>query len=124
MPSSWADSRQGLNSSSSSITYAPIVPSENATIRPSPPSCSTLIIPMSVAMERSVLLNQTANCPILLTLEVGRSRQAARKESTAPRDEVASGRRGGAALTRYTSVLVKVRVGSNWQILRRRIHGR
>ena len=64
----WASSRQGLNSSNSSTTYAPIVPSVNVAIRPSSPSCSTLSIPMLLPMAESVLLGQTANCRILLTL--------------------------------------------------------
>ncbi len=50
IPGSFNRFRQGLSSSSSSTTYAPNVPSENLTIKPSSPSFSTVSIRMSASM--------------------------------------------------------------------------
>jgi hypothetical protein len=47
-------SRTGLSASSSSTTYAPVVPSENVTINPSSPSGSVVSIPSSAPQGTSV----------------------------------------------------------------------
>jgi hypothetical protein len=60
-------SRRGLSSSNSSTTYPAIVPSENATVRPSSPSFSTLKMCMSSPMQREYLSAKLRQCPRLLT---------------------------------------------------------
>ena len=61
------DSRCGLNSSNSSTTYAVIVPSENATMRPSSPSRSTFRIDMLLLIGNKLNRGVFMVCSILLT---------------------------------------------------------
>jgi len=60
-------SRTGLRSSNSSITYPPVVPSENVTIIPSAPSNSTASISVPIFIETLLHGKELACCSILLT---------------------------------------------------------
>jgi hypothetical protein len=64
-------SRTGLSSSSSSTTYAPVVPSENVTISPSSPSCFVVSIRIATAaIERMYSRSAGRVCiDLLISLE-------------------------------------------------------
>ena len=55
-------SRKGLSNSNSSMTYPPMVPSENVTIMPSPPSFSTLSMCVSSVRVLSVMVDRISQC--------------------------------------------------------------
>jgi hypothetical protein len=60
-------SRTGLSASSSSTTYAPVVPSENDTINPSSPSGSVVSIRIGLAAIKDFLISLSRKiCLILL----------------------------------------------------------
>jgi hypothetical protein len=60
-------SRYGLSASSSSMTYPPIVPSENVTRSPSSPSNSTASSLIPSRMRARIQPEGTAGCAKLLT---------------------------------------------------------
>ena len=63
-------SRTGLSSSSSSITYPPVVPSENVTTSPSLPSNSTASIWILRFMRGLLHAEEMSGCSELLTQQV------------------------------------------------------